>query len=42
MNKNEGSIPFTRSIDYQRLAKQCSKSEVNWGGLRAFNGVFSR
>jgi hypothetical protein len=22
-NRNEGSIPFTRSIDNQRLAKKC-------------------
>jgi DNA-binding transcriptional ArsR family regulator len=28
-HSNEGSIPFTRSIDNQRLAKQCSKSAVN-------------
>ena len=26
--KNEGSIPFTRSTDYQALATDCSKSAV--------------
>jgi hypothetical protein len=30
--RNEGSIPFTRSIDSESLAMQCSKSAVesNW------------
>src|ERR1039458_9230236 len=28
-NIHEGSSPFTRSIDYQWLTNQCSKSAVN-------------
>jgi hypothetical protein len=30
-NTHEGSIPFTRSIALQGLAKLCSKSAVKWG-----------
>ena len=29
VNRYEGSIPFTRSTDYQGFSKQCSKSAVN-------------
>src|SRR6185503_1274493 len=28
-HSHEGAIPFTRSIDYQGLLKECSKSAVN-------------
>ena len=37
--RDEGSIPFTRSIDNQRLAMQCSKSAVigSWFSLVRFN-----
>jgi hypothetical protein len=50
VKRNEGSIPFTRSIDNQALKMQCSKSAVesNWKNNRkksedqergrAFNG----
>jgi len=32
-NNNEGSIPFTRSIDYEAIATQCSKSAVSLRSL---------
>jgi hypothetical protein len=28
-HRHEGSIPFTRSIDNQRLTRRCSKSAVS-------------
>jgi len=28
-NNHEGSIPFTRSIDFRALANKCSKNAVN-------------
>ena len=41
VNRDEGSIPFTRSIDNQQLTKQCSKvrrlCEIIRIGIRIFN-----
>jgi hypothetical protein len=32
-NNHEGSIPFTRSIDYQGFSEQCNKSAVKQSSL---------